>query len=143
MTVAQTVWGHIQSNDHRLMRKIHRWRAPRWFRILMIMMTRLGDGWLWYSIGLILLVFGGSQKFLAIGAATAAAAAGIFLVPDAETCQPAQAALRNRAALLVVDPAPGQIFVPFGTLDYVICHRAFHRDVLSRSARLCCWRWRC
>lgn len=79
MTVAQTVWGHIQSNDHRLMRKIHRWRAPRWFRILMIMMTRLGDGWLWYSIGLILLVFGGSQKFLAIGAATAAAAAGIFL----------------------------------------------------------------
>lgn len=79
MTVAQTVGGHIQSNDHRLMRKIHRWRAPRWFRILMIMMTRLGDGWLWYSIGLILLVFGGSQKFLAIGAATAAAAAGIFL----------------------------------------------------------------
>jgi undecaprenyl-diphosphatase len=79
MTVAQTVWGHIQSNDHRLMRKIHRWRAPRWFRILMIMMTRLGDGWLWYSIGLILLVFGGCQKFLAIGAATAAAAAGIFL----------------------------------------------------------------
>src|SRR6202789_1917408 len=75
MTVAQTVWGHIQSNDHRLMRKIHRWRAPRWFRILMIMMTRLGDGWLWYSIGLILLVFGGSQKVLAIGAATA----GIFL----------------------------------------------------------------
>jgi undecaprenyl-diphosphatase len=79
MTVAQTVWGHIQSNDHRLMRKIHRWRAPRWFRILMIMMTRLGDGWLWYSIGLILLIFGGSQKFLAIGAATAAAAAGVFL----------------------------------------------------------------
>ena len=79
MTVAQTVWGHIQSNDHRLMRKIHRWRAPRWFRILMIMMTRLGDGWLWYSIGLILLVFGGSQKFLAIGSATAAAAAGNFL----------------------------------------------------------------
>src|ERR1700721_2334554 len=79
MTVAQTVWGHIQSNDHRLMREIHRWRAPRWFRILMIMMTRLGDGWLWYSVGLILLVFGGSQKFWAIGAATAAAAAGIFL----------------------------------------------------------------
>src|SRR5271155_4016117 len=79
MTVARAVWGHIQSNDHRIMRKIHRWREARWFRILMIMMTRLGDGWLWYSIGLILLVFGGSQKFLAIGAATAAAAAGIFL----------------------------------------------------------------
>src|ERR1700679_1304725 len=79
MTVAQTVWGHIQSNDHRLMRKVHRWRAPRWFRILMILMTRLGDGWLWYSIGLILVIFGGAQKFLAIGAATTAAAVGIFL----------------------------------------------------------------
>jgi undecaprenyl-diphosphatase len=79
MTVARAVWGHMQSNDHRIMRKIHRWRAPRWFRILMIMMTRLGDGWLWYSIGLILLVFGGAQKFLAIGAAMTAAAIGIFL----------------------------------------------------------------
>jgi undecaprenyl-diphosphatase len=79
MTVARAVWGHIQSNDHRIMRKIHRWRAPRWFRILMIMMTRLGDGWLWYSVGLILLVFGGAQKFLAIGAAMTAAAIGIFL----------------------------------------------------------------
>jgi undecaprenyl-diphosphatase len=79
MTVARAVWGHIQSNDHRLMRKVHRWRAPRWFRILMIVMTRLGDGWLWYSIGLILVIFGGAQKFLAIGAATSAAAVGIFL----------------------------------------------------------------
>ena len=48
MTVAQTVWGHIQSNDHRLMRKIHRWRAPRWFRILMIMMR----GWAMAGCGI-------------------------------------------------------------------------------------------
>ncbi|HEY0702987.1 MAG TPA: phosphatase PAP2 family protein [Candidatus Acidoferrales bacterium] len=79
MTMTQAVWGRIQSNDHRLMRKIHRWRAPRWFRILMIMLTRMGDGWLWYSIGAILLVFGGPQKFLAIGSATLASAIGIFL----------------------------------------------------------------
>ena len=64
MTVAQAVWNQIQSNDHRLMRRVHRWRAPRWFRILMIMMTRLGDGWLWYSLGLILLVYGGATPFL-------------------------------------------------------------------------------
>jgi undecaprenyl-diphosphatase len=79
MTMRQAVWGPIQSNDHRLMRKIHRWRAPRWFRILMIMSTRMGDGWLWYSIGAILLIFGGPQKFLAIGSATLASAIGIFL----------------------------------------------------------------
>ncbi|MFZ0521303.1 MAG: phosphatase PAP2 family protein [Candidatus Acidiferrales bacterium] len=79
MTVARGVWNQIQSNDYRLMRRVHRWRAPRWFRILMILMTRMGDGWLWYSLGLILFFFGGAHRFLAIGAAASAAAAGIFL----------------------------------------------------------------
>ena len=67
MTVAKAVWNQIQSNDHRLMRRVHRWRAPRWFRILMILMTRMGDGWLWYALGLILLVYGGEHRFVAIG----------------------------------------------------------------------------
>jgi undecaprenyl-diphosphatase len=79
MIATRTVWGHIQSSDHRLMRKVHRWRAPRWFRILTVTMTRLGDGWLWYSLGLILAVFGGEHRFLAIGAGTVASAVGILL----------------------------------------------------------------
>jgi undecaprenyl-diphosphatase len=79
MTVARAVWNQIQSNDHRLMRRVHRWRAPRWFRILMILMTRLGDGWLWYTLGIILVLYGGGYRFLAIGAASSAAAAGIIL----------------------------------------------------------------
>lgn len=79
MTVRRAVWSQIQSNDHRLMRRVHRWRAPRWFRILMIVATRGGDGWLWYGLGLILLVYGGEQRFAAIGAAGSAAVTGIFL----------------------------------------------------------------
>jgi undecaprenyl-diphosphatase len=79
MTVAKSVWNQIQSNDHRLMRRVHRWRAPRWFRILMIVTTRLGDGWLWYALGMILLLYGGDRRFLAIGAGASAAAAGILL----------------------------------------------------------------
>jgi undecaprenyl-diphosphatase len=79
MTVAKAVWDQIQSNDHRLMRRVHRWRAPRWFRILMILMTRMGDGWLWYSVGLILVVYGGEHRFLAICAASSAALMGILL----------------------------------------------------------------
>jgi undecaprenyl-diphosphatase len=79
MTVAKAVWDQIQSNDHRLMRRVHRWRAPRWFRILMIVATRGGDGWLWYALGLILVLYGGEQRFAAIGAAASSAAAGIFL----------------------------------------------------------------
>src|SRR5580698_10330824 len=69
MTVGKAVWNQIQSNDHRLMRRVHRWRAPRWFRILMILMTRMGDGWLWYSVGLILLVYGCAYREEAVFAA--------------------------------------------------------------------------
>jgi undecaprenyl-diphosphatase len=79
MTVRKAVWNQIQSNDHRLMRRVHRWRAPRWFRILMIVTTQLGDGWLWYALGMILVLYGGDRRFLAIGAGGSAAAAGIFL----------------------------------------------------------------
>jgi len=79
MTVGKAVWNQIQSNDHRLMRRVHRWRAPRWFRILMIAATRGGDGWLWYGLGLILLAYGGEHRFAAIGAAGFSAVAGIFL----------------------------------------------------------------
>lgn len=79
MTIGKAVWNQIESNDYRLMRKVHRWPAPRWFRTLMIVATRSGDGWLWYSLGLILLVYGGEHRFQAIGAGLCAAAAGILL----------------------------------------------------------------
>ena len=79
MTVAKAVWDQIESNDFRLMRRVHRWRAPKWFRILMIAATRGGDGWLWYALGVILFIYGGEHRFAAILSATAAAGAGIFL----------------------------------------------------------------
>ena len=79
MTVTKAVWHQIQSNDHRLMRRVHRWRAPRWFRIVMISATRGGDGWLWYALGIIILLYGGPHRFAAIGAGASAAAAGILL----------------------------------------------------------------
>lgn len=79
MTVRRAVWNQIQSNDHRLMRRVHKWRPPRWFRILTILMTRLGDGWLWYSLGLILFFFGGDHRYAAIAAAAVAALTGIMI----------------------------------------------------------------
>jgi undecaprenyl-diphosphatase len=79
MTVTRAVWNSIQSNDHRLMRRVHRWRPPRWFRILMIIATRMGDGWLWYSLGLILFFYGGQHRYAAIGAGASSAAVGIIL----------------------------------------------------------------
>ena len=79
MAIAQAVLHYIGTRDVRLMRRVHRWRAPRWFRILMILATRGGDGWMWYALGAILLVLGGEHRFLALGAGATAAAAGIFI----------------------------------------------------------------
>jgi undecaprenyl-diphosphatase len=56
---------------------MNRWRAPRWVRFWMIAATRMGDGWLWYGLGAMLLVFGGSQRFAAVSAAGAAGVTGV------------------------------------------------------------------
>jgi undecaprenyl-diphosphatase len=69
----------IDHRDHRLMRRVNRWHAPRWIRIWMICATRGGDGWLWYAVGLTLLLFGGDDRFMAVGAAALAAGLGIAL----------------------------------------------------------------
>lgn len=67
----------IENRDHRLMRRVHRWSAPRWIRLWMICATRGGNGWLWQTLGLVLLLSGGDERFQAVGAATLATAVGI------------------------------------------------------------------
>jgi undecaprenyl-diphosphatase len=79
MTVARAVWGYIEDRDYRLMRRVHRWRAPRWFRLWMLTATRCGDGWLWYGLGVLLLVAGGPLRYEAVGAGALATATGILL----------------------------------------------------------------
>ncbi len=68
---------YIDLRDQRLMRCVNRWAAPRWIRVWMICATRGGDGWFWYAIGLMILLFGGTARFLAVGAAALAAGVGI------------------------------------------------------------------
>ena len=79
MTALFGVRHFIESRDHRLMRRMNRWSAPTWFRMWMIAATRGGDGWLWYALLASLAVFGGPERFLAIGAAVTATAIGILL----------------------------------------------------------------
>src|SRR5438876_11750222 len=79
MAVARNLWGYIDRRDHRLMRRMNRWRAPRWIRSWMIAATRMGAGWIRYGLGLMLLAYGGPQRFAAIGAARSAAVPGIFV----------------------------------------------------------------
>src|ERR1035437_6025656 len=69
----------VEVGDHRLMRQVNRWRAPRWFRLWMIAATRCGDGWLGYGIGAAVLLFGGPERFAALRATATAVATGIAL----------------------------------------------------------------
>ena len=71
--------GFIVRRDQGLMRRVNRWPAPRWIRVWMLSATRGGDGWLWYVMGAMILLFGGEDRFLAVGAAALAAGVGIAL----------------------------------------------------------------
>ena len=79
MTVARTVWNFIENRDHRVMHRMNRWKAPRWIRFWMLAATRMGDGWIWYSLAAILLVIGGPARHAAVGAAMSAALVGILV----------------------------------------------------------------
>jgi undecaprenyl-diphosphatase len=58
----------ISAGDRKLMLRVNRWEAPQWIRRWMLLASKGGDGWLWSVIGLILLLFGGSQRYDALTA---------------------------------------------------------------------------
>jgi undecaprenyl-diphosphatase len=69
----------VTTRDHHLMRKVNRWTPPGWLRLWMVAATRGGDGWLWWAMGFVILVFGGHQRFRALAATGAAVSSGIAL----------------------------------------------------------------
>jgi len=69
----------ITKGDHSVMRRANNWEAPRWVRLYVISSTRGGDGWLWYAMGLAILLFGGEARFQALGSAGVAAALSVLL----------------------------------------------------------------
>ena len=79
MTRTSSMLNFISLRDHRVMRCVNRWHAPRWVRVWMICATRGGDGWLWYSLGLMVLLFGGDMRFRALAAGALASGTGIAI----------------------------------------------------------------
>lgn len=69
----------LAAPDHNLMRRVNRWRAPRWIRWWMLLATKAGDGWLWGLIGIALLFSADPLRFRAVEAAACAVAVGIVL----------------------------------------------------------------
>ena len=78
MTLAQAK-STLSAPDYKLMRRVNRWRAPRWVRWWMLLATRAGDGWLWGLIGIAVLCSSDALRFRAVEAAGAAVTAGILL----------------------------------------------------------------
>src|SRR5260370_5493022 len=114
MAVAGTRWGYVDRRDHRLMQRMNRCRARRWISIWMIAATRMGDGWIWYGLGLMLLAYGGPQRFSAVGAAGCAALLGILVFKVLKR-------LSQRARPCQIEPhcwskvlAPGRFSFPSG-----------------------------
>jgi undecaprenyl-diphosphatase len=79
MTAHQTMLQFIAVRDHRLMRKVNNWPAPKWIRVWAIAASRAGDGWLWYLTGISILLFGGADRLTAIACAGSGAAVGVGL----------------------------------------------------------------
>jgi undecaprenyl-diphosphatase len=81
MAVARGVLDFLEQRDMRLMRRVHRWRAPKFIRYWMFVMTRLGDGPLWYGLAVVLLLCGGPHRFRAVaaGAVSSLACIALFL----------------------------------------------------------------
>ena len=70
---------YISGRDHRLMRRVNRWHAPRWIRLWALCATRGGDGWLWYAMGARDSAVRRPERFRAVGAAALAAGSGIAI----------------------------------------------------------------
>jgi len=59
------------------MRLANNWAAPRWIRAYAVSATRVGDGWLWYAMGLTVALFGGADRIGALAAAGLSVSLGI------------------------------------------------------------------
>ena len=98
----------IERRDHRVMRRMNRWRAPRWIRYWMIAATRMGDGWLWYGLGVDAAdLMAGRSGSLRWELRALPGIVGVFVFKIAEETEPAAAALPVGAALLVEGVAAG------------------------------------
>lgn len=76
----------ISERDHRLMRRVHRWPAPRWIRFVMIGATRAGDGWLWGTLAFTLWMLGDARRFAAIATGCLASIASVVIYVVLKRC---------------------------------------------------------
>ena len=110
----RTMLRYIDARDRSLMHRLNGWQPPMWIRTWMLAATRAGDGWLWYSLGIAILLFGGPHRFPAAAAAATAGAAAVgffsVLKPMTGRKRPCAIARNSWASLL----PPDQFSFPSG-----------------------------
>ena len=74
-----TLVNFITYRDHKLMQRVNGWYPPRWVRLWALWATRAGDGWLWWALGIAILLFGGPERWVAVGSTALTVGAGILL----------------------------------------------------------------
>jgi undecaprenyl-diphosphatase len=74
------ILSYVNDSDFRVSHRLTEWCPPRWFRVWMLTATRLGDGWLWLALGVVLLASGGRGHDVFGAAALAALVANVALV---------------------------------------------------------------
>jgi undecaprenyl-diphosphatase len=79
VTTPGTLVNFITHRDHKLMRRVNGWYPPRWVRLWALWATRAGDGALWWALAAGVLLFGGPERFLAVGCGALAAGCGVLL----------------------------------------------------------------
>lgn len=70
---------YLDTSDRRVSDRFADWSPPRWFRFWMVSATRLGDGWLWAFIALVLLATA-DYGVLAAASLACSAANGAMIV---------------------------------------------------------------
>lgn len=70
--------GFITRRDNRVMQRANNWPAPKWVRLWALYATRAGDGWIWFLIGLGILLLGDDDRFAVLGASGLAAVLSVL-----------------------------------------------------------------
>ena len=129
------MFNFIRKRDHALMHRIHHWPAPDWVRLLMVVASRGGDGWIWYGLGFLMLLFGDHYRFVAVfaGSASTAVGLGIYSVVKKAT--------RRLRPCLIEPNEWAHMLPPVGTYHCRVldcnCGGFVLPNPVAASARLC------
>jgi undecaprenyl-diphosphatase len=81
-----SILAYVQHSDLQMSVRLCRWGGPRWFRRMMLIITRLGDGWLWL-VGLAVLSWAMQPQAALRELALAAAITNLTLILMKRTCR--------------------------------------------------------